>query len=85
MSRRAYAAGALVCIAAAIAFLGNYHVVWGTLDRLHLEPKVSWSLSETFINTDEITGTPALLRSARFPLYFQALVAAEKRERNSKR
>ena len=52
--------------------LGHYHVVQSD-DGTRLVPKVHWTLSETFVDIDAITGQPAITASARYPLTIKAL------------
>ncbi|MES2887298.1 MAG: hypothetical protein V4739_04725 [Pseudomonadota bacterium] len=57
------------------AYLGNYHVLYGSgLHKSHVVlRKVSWSLSETFVNLDALSGQPAFMAHANFPLTIAAM------------
>jgi hypothetical protein len=65
----------LACLVVAfLAYVGNYHFVHGSGIALRKIHKVSWSLSETFINADEVSATPPLLLRIKYPLFVQAKV-----------
>jgi hypothetical protein len=67
---------ALFLAVSAVAFTawaGKYHFVYGTpISGLARFEKISWSLSETLLNADEMNGTPKALLHARYPLFMQA-------------
>ncbi len=63
-------------LAGLVVFAGNYHFTYGAGRPLEKLPKVSWSLSETVVNLDEVQGLPAIVVAARYPLLLQALEAA---------
>jgi hypothetical protein len=54
-------------------YCGNYHFVYGRGVTLQKIQKVSWSLSETIINVDEVQGMPAILARARYPIFLQSM------------
>lgn len=63
-------AAALVTIAVA----GNFHVVNGSMvNGMTLVPKVSWSLSETFVNSDVVANMPGFVARAQYPLFLAAI------------
>lgn len=72
--------GTKLGIAAAVALVlaaGNFHVVNGAMvDGITLMPKVSWSMSETFVNSDVVANMPGIMARAQYPLF---LAAIEKR------
>lgn len=54
--------------------LGNFHIVRGsTYKGPMLLPKSTFGFSETFINTDAITGVPYVAAASRYPLSIKAL------------
>jgi len=62
--------------AAAFVFLllGNFHVVRGSAyGGPTLLPKSTFGFSETFINTDALTGLPYIAATTRYPLSVKAL------------
>lgn len=62
-----------VSATAFLAWAGNYHFVYGTpISGIARFEKISWSLSETLLNADEMNGTPRALLHARYPLFMQA-------------
>jgi|GEM_PF-2673282 len=56
-----------------LAFAGNFHFTYGAGRPLERLPKVSWSLSETVVNLDEVQGLPAFAVALKYPLLVQAL------------
>jgi len=61
---------AVVTVAAA----SNFHIVRGSNNHLGtFIPKVSWSLSETLINLDEVGNLPAIAARSQYPLFMAAL------------
>lgn len=75
MSKPTVTKGAIlfILLVAFVAYAGNFHFLYGSGISVRKIPKVSWSLSETVVNADEIKGTPLLLLRARFPLLIQAV------------
>lgn len=71
--RMTQAAVLAVLLAGFVAYAGNFHFVYGTNLVLRKVDKVSWSLSETVINVDEVRGMPQIVARAKFPLFVQAL------------
>ena len=65
-----------VLAAVFLAYAGNFHFVHGSEIALRKIEKVSWSLSETYINADEVKATPVFLLRAKYPLFTQAAVNA---------
>lgn len=57
----------------AIAFFGHYHIVSSSTSGTFLTPKVCFSLAETFVSVDAITGQPFITAKARYPLTVKAL------------
>jgi hypothetical protein len=56
-----------------IAWAGGSHFVYGSpINGVERYEKVSWSISETVINADELNGTPVRLLHERYPLFMQA-------------
>jgi hypothetical protein len=58
-----------VLIMVFFAYAGNFHFIYGpslTVRKIH---KVSWSLSEMFIDADELNATPPLLLPVKYPLF----------------
>lgn len=72
------AAIAAALVTTFVAVVGNYHFIYGEDISLRKVPKVSWSLSETLINADEVKATPLGLLRTRFPLFTQAAERAGK-------
>jgi len=66
----------LALLAGLVGYAGNYHFMHGSTVSAQKLKKVSWSLSETFINVDEVGGLPMIVARARFPLFLQAIEAA---------
>lgn len=62
-----------VLLAVFVAFAGNFHFTYGAGRPLERLPKVSWSLSETVVNLDELEGLPAFVVAIKYPLLVQAL------------
>lgn len=73
-SRKPLTAAAVlaVLVSVLLAYAGNFHFVYGNGVSMRKVEKISWSLSETVINVDEVKGTPPLLLRAKFPLFTQA-------------
>jgi len=64
---------AVACIGGAV-LVGNYHVLTGdAVGGLKVIPKVSWSLSESFVNVDALGNMPAIFARAQYPLLMVAL------------
>ena len=63
-----------VAVALSLTLAGKYHVLYG--DAAHgmdVIPKISWSLSETFVNIDALGNMPMLFARAQYPLTVAAL------------
>lgn len=58
-----------------LAYIGNFHFVHGSDIALRKIPKISWSLSETYINSDELKATPVLMLRAKYPLFTALAIA----------
>jgi len=58
------------------AYVGNFHFVHGSNIALRKIEKVSWSLSETWINADEVRATPVFMLRLKYPLFVAAGEAA---------
>lgn len=71
------AKGAVLALLVALflGYAGNFHFVHGANITLRKVNKVSWSLSETLINADEVKATPVFLLRAKYPLFTQAAEA----------
>jgi len=63
----------IIILMAAIFFSGKYHFVHGKDNPLLIIPKISFSLKETYINLDEITGMPNIMAKMKYPLAVRAL------------
>ncbi len=61
-----------VILAFGAAYMGNYHFAYGG-GGIKKIPKVGWALSETFVNLNEVAGTPPILLKAKYPLFVQAI------------
>lgn len=59
-------------LAAGVGYAGNYHFMYGSQWSPQKLAKVSWSLSETVINVDEVAHLPLIVARARYPLFLQA-------------
>ena len=57
---------------ALVTWAGNYHFLHGSQAPSSMIAKVSWSLSETIINTDTALGIPPYEAMSRYPLLLQA-------------
>lgn len=62
----------VLLLAAGVAYAGNYHFMYGSEWSPQKLAKVSWSLSETVINVDEVAHLPLIVARARYPLFLQA-------------
>jgi hypothetical protein len=60
-------------IAAVLWFFGSYHIVQSSARPMALVGKVHWTLSETFVSMDEITGMPYFAAQMKYPLAVKAL------------
>lgn len=74
-NRRIVALVALCCVA--VWYAGSYHFIHGSQVEFQKLKKISWSLSETIINADEVAGTPLIVMRARYPLLLQSMEAAK--------
>lgn len=63
----------IALIAVAVGVAGRYHFVYGAGRSLERLEKVSWSLSETVVNLDEVSGLPLIVVRIKYPLLLQAL------------
>lgn len=61
-----------VLVAVLVAYVGNYHWLYGRGIEMRKIPKVSWSISETLVNADEVKATPLILMPVKYPLFSQA-------------
>lgn len=61
-----------VLVLVLLAYGGRFHFVYGSRATTTKIPKVSWSLSETIINADEVAALPLYEQVRRYPLFFQA-------------
>lgn len=59
-----------------IVLFGNLHIVSSRDDGFQVVPKYSFSLSETFINLDALTGMPSVEARSRYPLAVKSLQEA---------
>jgi hypothetical protein len=58
----------------AVVVAGNFHFVNGSLlGGFKVMPKVSWSLSETFVNSDQVGNLPGFMARSQYPLFLAAL------------
>lgn len=55
-----------------LAYIGNFHFVYGENITLRKVPKVSWSLSEMVINADAVRELPVFVLRINYPLFIQA-------------
>lgn len=69
-STQAAVLGVLVLVF--VGYAGNFHFLHGSDIALRKIPKVSWSLSETFINADEVRRTPVGMLRVKYPLFVAA-------------
>lgn len=63
----------VLLLIALVAFVGNYHFIYGSQVSPQKLSKVSWSLSETIINVDEVGHLPLIVARSKYPLFLQAL------------
>jgi hypothetical protein len=66
-----------VLIVGFFAYTGNFHFIYGhglTVRKIH---KVSWSLSEMFIDAEELSATPPLLLPVKYPLFVMRIPQGE--------
>lgn len=64
-----------VALAAGImmAAAGNWHVVHGSDAPIRLVRKISWSLSELIVNTDQLGNMPMIFARSQYPLFLAVL------------
>lgn len=67
------AIGSGAAVVALLWFLGAHHFVYGSRQSLTMESKVSWSLSETVVNLDEVKALPPMAARERYPLFYEFL------------
>lgn len=65
-----------LCVAA-VAYAGSYHFIYGAGVNLYRLKKISWSLSETVINKDELEHLPVIFVRMHYPLLMAAMEAAQ--------
>ena len=72
MSKQIKAVAAAVVAIGFVAYIGNYHVIYGGGIGMQKIEKVSWSLGETIINLDELRELPLIAVRIKYPLFLQA-------------
>ena len=66
-----------IAAAALLWAAGSYHVVTGShVQGVVFERKLSYSLSETFVNTDVVLNLPMIAARAQYPMYVAKLEKA---------
>jgi hypothetical protein len=70
---------ALPILLGGVLFIGNFHVFTGSRGT-HLVPRVTFALSEFFVNEDALRSMPGVILATQFPLSSMALKAHDDRE-----
>ena len=68
-------------LGALLYWAGTVHIVYGSGFSLPTSmQKISWSLSETLVNADEVEALPGVVARIRYPLFTASLIHAERQD-----